>query len=102
MSERSGIQAQVLATLKQLGIYHMRLNSGRVKVKGGWMSLAPEGTADVVAFPDRKTPVWLECKADTGQSEAQCEFECRVVNLGHSYHLIRTLDDLEPLLKEMR
>lgn len=32
--------------LNQLGVYNLRLNSGKVKVRGGWMHLCPEGTPD--------------------------------------------------------
>lgn len=29
--------------LNQLGVYNLRLNSGKVKVRGGWMLLARKG-----------------------------------------------------------
>jgi hypothetical protein len=97
------IQAQAVTALKQLGICYMRINSGKVKVRGGWMQLAPEGTADLAVFPEAKMPIWLELKQPKkGPSKEQQDFRDQVVRLGHKYFVIRSLDDLIPVLKEMR
>lgn len=97
------IQSEILQALKRVGIQAMRINSGMAKVRGGWLQLAPEGTADLIVFPRGKCPVWLEIKSEKGkQGEAQREFETNVRNLGHGYFVLRGLDDLMPLLKEMR
>jgi hypothetical protein len=97
------IQAQIVRALKQLGIEHLRINSGKVKVRGAWMTLAPEGTADILVMPYKKLPIWLECKTAVGKlSVEQVIFAARVGKLGHAVYIVRSLDDLEPLLKEMR
>jgi Holliday junction resolvase len=99
----SNIQREIIATLRQLGIFAMRINSGTVKVRGAWMQLAPEGTADILAMPRGKMPVWIEVKAAKGrQRAAQEEFERTAKDLGHGYFVVRGLDDLEPLLEGMR
>ena len=51
MTERKDITTPILKALIQLGIMAHRINSGTVKVRGGWVKLAPEGTADIVVYP---------------------------------------------------
>lgn len=102
MSERTEIQAQVIATLKQLGIFHLRLNSGKVQKGSRWITLCPAGTGDILVMPDHKLPIWLETKAEGTISREQYDFMEQVRLLGHRYHVIRSLDDLQPLLKNMR
>jgi hypothetical protein len=102
MSENA-IQAQVMQVLKQLGICCIRINAGKVKVRGGWMQLAPEGTADLAVFPDARMPVWIEMKQPKkGPSKEQKEFQSQVERLGHRYYVVRSVDDLQGILKELK
>jgi hypothetical protein len=59
-------QAAIVAALSAAGRIPVRVHSGKVKVRGGWMQLAPNGTPDlyVVGWG------WLECKTDTGKLNA--------------------------------
>ncbi len=59
----AAIQAEIMACLAGWGRLAIRVHSGKVKVRGGWMRLAPEGTPDlyVLGFG------WLECKAEKGK-----------------------------------
>lgn len=51
----------------------VRLQAGRVKVRGGYMQLAPEGAPDLVGLmlrgPRHGTFVALECKAPGARTE---------------------------------
>ncbi len=99
----SDIQRFCLDALKALGIFAMRLNSGKVKVRGAWMSLCPIGTADIVAYPENSLPVWLEIKQAKGeQRQAQIDFQEKVTNLGHSYYVIKSIDEFMPILALLR
>jgi hypothetical protein len=53
------------------------------------------GVSDtIVVLPDKI--VFVEFKTSTGkQSEAQLEFQKRVIDLGHEYILIRNLDEFK-------
>lgn len=55
------LSKQIADQLDQLGIWHLRLNSGRVKVRGGWMHLCPEGTPDRVCLLEGRA-VFIEVK----------------------------------------
>ena len=97
MSESSELTGPLVKMIRQMGILVTRMNSGKVRVRGGWMMLHEPGTADILAFP-RGRVVWLETKTIKGttnkeQIENQAEF-CRVVTaLGHEYHRITSIDE---------
>ena len=62
-------QARIVAALRQAGHVVHRLHSGKVKVRGGWMVLEPEGTPDLllpgVAYLETKTPTGRLSKGQT-------------------------------------
>lgn len=67
MSE-STIQRAILDALHAAGAFAFRTNSGKVKVRGGYMNLCPPGTPDVyVLVPPHGTSLWLEIKTATGE-----------------------------------
>lgn len=103
MSETSELTGPILKAMKQAGYLAIRMQSGRVKVRGGWMNLAPPGTADIVIFRPYKEPVWAETKTAKGrtnpeQIKAQGEFRDRVAALGHIYVKAMCLDDVLAVL----
>jgi hypothetical protein len=92
--EEGAIQSQITEYLKLRGIWHMRVQSGKVKVRGGWMQLAPTGTADLLAWP-RSGPVWIEVKKPKGTHETeQQEFRDLMADLNVRYILARSLDEV--------
>lgn len=96
MSEKE-IQAGILKYLKAKGICHFRMIAGRSKLPGGgWYDACPAGTADIVIFLPESLPIWIECKRAKGgkQKEIQLQFEGEVRELGHSYYLVRSLEDV--------
>jgi len=99
MSEHSEITSPLIKMLRQAGVLALRMNSGKVRVRGGFMQLHDKGTADILCFPEIEGPaVWLETKAvkrdyHKEQYEAQAAFRARVEALGHKYAVVRTIDD---------
>ena len=94
MSETREVTNPLVKMLNQAGIFAMRLNSGKVKVKGGWMHLCPSGTADIIAFPKHKPITWVETKLEKGkQRPEQKTFQEVVESLGHRYVLARSINE---------
>lgn len=104
LSESTQITSPIVAALNKAGYFAMRLNSGRVRVRGGFMTLCPVGTADILlCLPDR-LPIWVETKAvkkdyHKEQQEAQGAFRARVEALGHTFVVARSLDDVLEVLR---
>ena len=76
MTAERDIKRAILEALHAAGIIAFRVHSGRVKVKRGWMHLAPEGTPDIVAIvPPHGRFLGLEVKTDEGtERDGQLEF----------------------------
>jgi hypothetical protein len=55
------ISRKIAEYLNKSGIYHLRLNAGKVKKNGSWLILCPEGTPDRMAVKRGKT-VFIEVK----------------------------------------
>ncbi len=97
------IQKYCLDSIRKIGVFCMRINSGKVKVRGGFMQLAPVGTADIVVYPEGKLPCWLEIKQASGEQRlAQIAFQEKVTSLGHSYHVIKSINEVMALLPKLR
>ncbi len=93
MSETSELTGPLVKMLTQAGVTAIRMQSGKVRVRGGWMMLAPAGTADILCFPRGKV-VWLETKTLKGElRQAQEAFRDRVMQMGHKYFVIRSIDE---------
>jgi hypothetical protein len=94
MTPEGLVKANVQDFLKKTGRFFIRMQSGRVKVRGGFMYLCPEGTGDILTFDDDGRCVWLEVKQLKGkQREAQENFERRVSEMGHRYCVVRSVED---------
>ena len=96
------VKDQVVAYLKKAGHFHLRLQSGKVKVRGGFMQLCPEGTADFQVCIKPQT-YWIELKAPKAvtakaRKVAQAAFGDEVRALGHVYALCESLDDVRSVL----
>lgn len=63
------LQAEIVEALQRAGRIVIRVQSGQVKVRGGWMHLAPKGTPDlyVVGWG------WIETKTDDGKLSPEQE-----------------------------
>jgi len=94
---RGPIESDRAGLSETTGKVWLRLNSGKVKVKRGYIHMAPEGTQDFIVFcPD---PRWIEIKAP-GQrtkkerAEKQQQAAERVIALGHRHLRATTLDEV--------
>ncbi|MCI0422783.1 MAG: hypothetical protein L0312_26780 [Acidobacteria bacterium] len=101
-------------------IWHMRVNTGAVKVGGRFFRYGIKGAADVLATPrairtpgtdiataqtkqDERYPllIWVECKFGAGrQSAAQKQFQQTVEAAGHVYVIAQ--DGPESVERELR
>ena len=97
------VQRQIVAALKQMGYWVARIQSGKVKVRGGWMQLAPEGTADILAIRGEKT-LWCEVKRPKGgiHSQEQQEFAAIARRAGHEYIVATSVEDILEVTKARR
>lgn len=95
-------KGEVQDYLNGIGMFFMRLQSGMVKVRGGFMHLCPIGTGDLVVYPTKGFAVgWIEMKQLKGlQRGSQVNFQKRVETAGHPYLVARSAADVEKWLKE--
>lgn len=94
MSENA-IQRKILDALAAAGAHATRVHAGKVKVRGGWMQLAPEGTADIhVTVPPRGRTLWLEVKTEDGELRpAQITWANTQRRLGALVQTVRTAQE---------
>lgn len=98
MSETGELTGPLRKIYEQAGALVFRMQAGRVKVRGGWMQLCPEGTADLLVFPRNGGTWWVETKhpksrTDRVRAEKQAEFQQKVEALGHKYIKPTTIDE---------
>jgi hypothetical protein len=104
VSEASDVVAPTLALLQGTFAHVVeawRCNSGKVKVRGGWMQLAPKGTADVLGYfraGGRMFGVEGKCSHRDGCPCESCADQRawgeRLVKAGGVYVRARSLDDV--------
>lgn len=89
MSETQ-LQASIVDSLEKMGYLVIRVQSGKVRVRGGWMQLAPEGTPDLCVLSSHTT--WLETKTLTGRLRpAQVAWHERAKKGGHRVAVVRSV-----------
>jgi hypothetical protein len=98
MSETSELTGPLLKIYKEAGAMAYRMQCGRLRVRGGWMVFAEEGTADLLVFPRHGGVVWVETKDPTGKTakeraEAQARFREKVEAMHHRYIRATTIDE---------
>jgi hypothetical protein len=102
MKPEDALKAQVVEALTKMNIFFLRINSGKLPVRRGYMQLAPEGTADFLICNPH--PVWIELKAPgqptkASRKAAQAAFAMRVLGLGHKHAYCTSLDEVLEALK---
>jgi hypothetical protein len=96
MTETAELTGPLVAMLKEAGVFALRMNSGTVRKGKYWIKLHDSGTADILCFPPRKPPVWIETKrgkTNKEQAEAQARFRDRVEAIGHIYVRVTSIDE---------
>lgn len=103
----AALQRLILDWLAANHIWHERRNTRTIQVPGVGGRMRPmffgkPGTADIMATYQKKIGgvwmlflVWIEVKAPKGkQSEVQQKFQREVEDVGHSYVLAYSLEDV--------
>jgi hypothetical protein len=100
MTPEGLLKKAVVTYLSSTGLFWRRTQSGMVKVKGGFLHLMPNGTADFLVCPIWRKAVWIELKAP-GQVTAkerklqQADFAAEVRNLGHYYFICMSVEEVQ-------
>lgn len=90
MSETQ-LSHDIQRALNKLGVWCIRVQSGRVKVRGGWMHLAEEGTPDLYC---PALNLWLEIKTPGGEREAsQVAWHSRAAREGVKVAVVRSVSE---------
>lgn len=102
MSLEAELKAAVIDALNKTGLKHgrdyLRMNSGKVKARGGFIHLHPEGTADFLIFPPQRV-LWVELKGPKQTTrreriEKQAEFAAAMQERGHEYVRAESVDEV--------
>lgn len=91
----NALQRQILNALHALpDAEFLRVNSGKVKVRGGWMQLAPNGTSDILGIVRGGRFVALEVKLPGEKPNPdQVAFGARVAKLGGYFAVVTSVED---------
>lgn len=102
--KESAIQKQILDYLAAKHVLAFRMQTGAIKLDKRFVRFGVAGMADILACPKMleddwgvKHPVflWLECKTANGkQSDLQKSFQKMVESHGHTYRIVRSIEDL--------
>ena len=97
-----------LALLENSGkLVYQRNNTGAVVTrefgrKARFLRFGKKGASDILIFCPGGRTLHVEVKSDVGKmSFEQMEYEHKITALGHTYYLIRSLDELENILKDV-
>lgn len=95
MTAEGDIKRAMLEALEAVGAFAFRAQSGMVKVRGGYMHLAPPGTPDIlVIVPPLGRLLGLEVKTAKGaEREAQLAWASGVRRLGGWVQTVRTPEE---------
>lgn len=98
MSETSDLTGPLRKMYEQAGALVFRMQSGKIPLRGRWVHLCKEGTADLLVFPRSGGVVWVETKDPNGKTnkeraEAQARFKSEVEAYGHKYLKVSTIDE---------
>lgn len=114
-SRENVVKNGVLEVLKLFGVEAWLVQSGLVKVRGGYMHLAPNGTSDIVGYlPYTGRILTVEAKEKGKQPRKdQIDFLARVGNAGgvglvvddverFTHQIVQILDEDEKMAKYMQ
>lgn len=98
----NALQRQILDALDALpGAEFIRVNSGKVKVRGAWMHLAPVGTSDILGIVRGGRFVALEVKLPKeSPTPEQIAFGERIAKLGGFFAVVHSVDEAVNAVRE--
>ena len=99
----SAISHSVADVWRKLGAIVVRIQSGRVPVRGGWMQLAEKGTPDLLVLGANGRCFWAETKTEKKDATTeQIDMHYKLRRLGFPVYIIRNeADALEAWRREM-
>lgn len=94
MSETQ-LSASIRSALTRMGIWCMRIQSGRVRSRGGFVQLAEAGTPDILLVgPASVAGSWLEVKVEKGRYEtSQPAWHERAKKMGVRVATVRSMSE---------
>jgi hypothetical protein len=108
VSAEHDLQVACIAALERIpDIMLIRQNSGRVKVRGGYMRLAPGGTPDLQVLLPAGETLFIELKPDKPHSdkrviERQRAWRERVTRMGHTVLELRSVQGVVDIVMQRR
>lgn len=102
MSETSEVTRPVIDAINALPeCFAYRVHSGKVKVRGGWMQLAPKGTPDLFAMV-RGVAVHFETKVERGRLSAeQREMHAHLRRAGARVEVVRSVAEAMTVVRQV-
>lgn len=104
MSDRSesAISSSVTKRWEDRGGIVLRLQSGKVQVRGGWMHLCEEGTPDRYVMAPHGLSFFAETKTEIGKlSPAQKAWHMKASRLGHLVFVVRDEESADAAWEEV-
>lgn len=100
MTPEGSLKRAVGDLLNAERIWWMPMNTGASVIDGRFVRFGTPGCADILASHKGRF-LWLELKSPKGrQSEAQASFQERVEREGHTYLLVRSVDEVRDFLRQ--
>jgi len=103
MTPETKAKGEIQKYLQMAGHKWLRLHSGIVRVKGGFMHSNEEGTADLVVFLKDRPAAFIEVKVEgqateKARQEKQAAFGADMTELGHHYAICKSVDEVASFL----
>ena len=103
--KESGIINAIMSYLQYLEnqgkLLYLRNNSGAfINPRGGFYRMGKRGSPDFIIWLPKGKIICLEVKNERGkQNINQLEFEIKLKQLGHFYFIVRSVDEVEQIIK---
>lgn len=98
----SAIQRDIVTAGRAMGAKVYRLNAGKVRVKGGFMELAEDGTPDLLTVWPRGRLLFVEVKRPKEQPTVIQKLRHRELrNMGHAVCTAHSVEEFIEAMREM-
>jgi hypothetical protein len=93
---------QYLRVMENMGrLVYVKQNSGATKIGDRFIRYGKAGAPDFMVYLSSGACIHLEVKNKKGkQNPNQLEYQAKVEKLGHNYCLVRSVDEVENLIKQ--
>lgn len=98
----AAIQREIMQAARAMGHKAFRMNAGKVRVKGGFMELAEDGTPDLLIIMSRGRSLWVEVKKPGEEPAVVQRLRHRELrNMGHAVTVARSVEEFIKAVGEM-